>query len=1016
MVESVRSRILGSLRNAYDWMKLQVTGNFYGFLRKSKKNFVKRLFIAFTISLLSIGIYHDLWKTLIWVSITLTVLIAVVRYYIGSILYIGNSKTYVRKTSLELHCRAVDILLCRLRHFFSRPACFNFSGTKLAIPDTTQIFKKVSDFNAKKVSKMVFDVQTQVATTPCDEVLFYDADLFGNTYYDIEVLLDLCNLVYRQYRIMKDIKTKSRQALLAVPELTYIHDLQHEFLYSEFNSQKKLEVEWFMDYVNHHTNSKRSTSATRILTTHEATMEILDNFINTMNTWFFFHCADSIVVHAEHESHEFTDLVTFFIYWRRYKIDNRDKKLFQRKPNYVEPQTSGELTFRACSALKLLFDVCICQRYFGNFRTDLFDYVKMSKPRLSIQAPIFLNLKVLNQQFRVLSAAHDYFVTPASIEVLPISVYIGANAKVDGVWILREGVDSTIVMAGPNATYFELLSSEHSLIQEALKYDINIFLYNYRGYNQSRGSVSHRSLRDDLLKIVKFLRGENSNEVTTSRKVIPQKLLTFYGQCLGGSLARPRHDFDVVIYDRTFSNLSRLAEGLTEMALASVAVKSSLLNYAARVNAKHLAVIVTDSEDTVVRHHASLSEAVFKQQHRKFCGEDMNLQALTGLYEFLSNSCELTTWSYLHPYKGYRLSPTEFVLDGSVQEQEFKLPYFDTNENDLVNKFIALAQLFAIGNIRQLYNKPCKVTITQGDMSSILRIFPDLRAYLVSIFRVLERCTSFNGMGVVLRTNEHKEHFLRRALGEDCLKNNFYEIYRNAVKELDKNIPADLNKTYSNRIGQITKLVNFSRNPVSLCPRQRSSKTFSLRLWISNLLSARHPNKKLQSSVCSQQMMVCLIAAHNLFDRYVFLNPAEKARIATYFTKTVVDAQIILIEHSKHYIRKVGSKLLVTTQTWNTNRTDAESISSKRQLAFILNLIQHIGNLFLLVRRHAEHWKAYRKEINRQSVKHVAQPSHGLTEQNSFFLSCLWTQTGHTAMMNSDTAKTLLQLIKSVRT
>ena len=123
------------------------------------------------------------------------------------------------------------------------------------------------------------------------------------------------------------------------------------------------------------------------------------------------------------------------------------------------------------------------------------------------------------------------------------------NVLIDTIFIKTEtevSKDAVVLYCLPNAGYYEYLYYQSSWIDFYLKSNINILLFNYRGYGTSQGSPSIPRLSKDCGFLVNHLRASKGY-----KKVI------LHGESIGGAIAtlaacisKP----DILISDRTFSS------------------------------------------------------------------------------------------------------------------------------------------------------------------------------------------------------------------------------------------------------------------------------------------------------------------------------------------------------------------------------------------------------------------------------------------------------------------------------
>lgn len=106
--------------------------------------------------------------------------------------------------------------------------------------------------------------------------------------------------------------------------------------------------------------------------------------------------------------------------------------------------------------------------------------------------------------------------------------------------------EKIVVYCSPNAGFYEYLYYQSDWLEFYKDLEINVFLFNYRGYSLSTGRTSLLNIAKDCCFFVKYLR-----ETKKYEKII------VHGESLGGSVATlvaNNCDIDLLIADRTFSS------------------------------------------------------------------------------------------------------------------------------------------------------------------------------------------------------------------------------------------------------------------------------------------------------------------------------------------------------------------------------------------------------------------------------------------------------------------------------
>jgi alpha/beta superfamily hydrolase len=65
---------------------------------------------------------------------------------------------------------------------------------------------------------------------------------------------------------------------------------------------------------------------------------------------------------------------------------------------------------------------------------------------------------------------------------------------------------NVVIICGPNAACYEILAYTDRWIEYYLENGINVFLWNYRGYGESKGKVDFENLKKDAECVADFLK------------------------------------------------------------------------------------------------------------------------------------------------------------------------------------------------------------------------------------------------------------------------------------------------------------------------------------------------------------------------------------------------------------------------------------------------------------------------------------------------------------------------------
>ena len=162
-----------------------------------------------------------------------------------------------------------------------------------------------------------------------------------------------------------------------------------------------------------------------------------------------------------------------------------------------------------------------------------------------------------------------------------------------------------MLICNPNAGYFEFTYFQSEWIEFYLSREIDVFLWNYRGFGKSTGRPSIPNIIEDGKLIVNYLR--NDMKVT---------VLGMHGESLGGCVAihlANSCECDFLFADRTFGylsdtiyfNLGRIAYWFFK--LSGISDVDSVSPY---LKLECYKVIAADPEDALIPDLASLKSAI----------------------------------------------------------------------------------------------------------------------------------------------------------------------------------------------------------------------------------------------------------------------------------------------------------------------------------------------------------------------------------------------------------------------
>lgn len=165
----------------------------------------------------------------------------------------------------------------------------------------------------------------------------------------------------------------------------------------------------------------------------------------------------------------------------------------------------------------------------------------------------------------------------------------------------------TFILCNPNAMFYQhMVNHPHAYyLRFFLNKDINVMLWNYRGYGLSHGEPNPYIIKHDCEVLLLYMK----NEMKLTGKI------GIYGRSLGGIPTTHMADkVDMIIADRTFSNFEILANRKFYSSLSKYLFKIGTCNWRS-LNVQNLIskgvgscykVIMTEKMDEIVEVHSSL--------------------------------------------------------------------------------------------------------------------------------------------------------------------------------------------------------------------------------------------------------------------------------------------------------------------------------------------------------------------------------------------------------------------------
>ena len=266
-----------------------------------------------------------------------------------------------------------------------------------------------------------------------------------------------------------------------------------------------------------------------------------------------------------------------------------------------------------------------------------------------------------------------------------------------------------VIICNPNACYYEFTCFDRSLVDFFLSREVNVFLWNYRGYGRSKGDLTFKSQLKDGEEIIDLVRNK-----------IGSKNIALYGRSLGGYIATNLIDkVDQVIVDRSFSSISLIPRIMFNGFIQKVFdfyLDNPKPDLQAFINHETPKIVMYDSTDEIVPQIASLSTGITNEFLNAYLKKDSrssytnktsvsgnnNLAKKVGrsLMSFFKNSSDNDQF-----YKG--------VL------QNLKMSSQVIGDNDCWIQFQAIRRIFnvimAVNNKTQNPNKKKKSEATDSD-------------------------------------------------------------------------------------------------------------------------------------------------------------------------------------------------------------------------------------------------------------------------------------------------------------
>ena len=185
----------------------------------------------------------------------------------------------------------------------------------------------------------------------------------------------------------------------------------------------------------------------------------------------------------------------------------------------------------------------------------------------------------------------------------------------------------TFILCNPNAMFYQyMVNQPHAYyLRFFLNKNINVLVWNYRGYGLSTGTPTPSNIRQDGDQLLRYLR----QTLGLTGKI------GVYGRSLGGVVVSHLVDkVDFIFADRTFSNFDVLANRKFYSPISKYLFKLTsggwVINNEVKVTRvdKCYKVIITEKADEIVEIHSSLMAGVAREalgRKLKGPGEDFYL-------------------------------------------------------------------------------------------------------------------------------------------------------------------------------------------------------------------------------------------------------------------------------------------------------------------------------------------------------------------------------------------------------
>ena len=179
-----------------------------------------------------------------------------------------------------------------------------------------------------------------------------------------------------------------------------------------------------------------------------------------------------------------------------------------------------------------------------------------------------------------------------------------------------------LFFCNPNGMIYEMFGE--TKLGFYLTHNIDLILYNYRGYGNSTGFTNYHNIKNDIIELFDFI----------TKKYIYYKV-GVYGYSIGGlpsTFLASKRKLDILISDRNFADINQIPKTfycgslLTKCYnLLCMGNSYTVNNYLNCYNKNCYKIILCDPNDLIVRNNASIKSEISKFILRSYSEENKNL-------------------------------------------------------------------------------------------------------------------------------------------------------------------------------------------------------------------------------------------------------------------------------------------------------------------------------------------------------------------------------------------------------